>query len=45
MGLGVIVMDVVRETDTEMLGVLETECVNVGVIEDEGGTPIVPAKL
>ena len=37
--------DVVRETETDMLGVREMERVKVGVTDEDDGTPTVPAKL
>jgi hypothetical protein len=44
-GVVVIVVDIVRETETELLGLLEIDRVKEGLAEDEAGTPIVPAKL
>jgi len=37
--------DVVRDTETDMLGVREMERVKVGVTDEDAGTPTVPAKL
>ena len=37
--------DVVRDTETDMLEVRETERVKVGVTDEDDGTPTVPAKL
>jgi hypothetical protein len=37
--------DVVRDTETDMLGVRETERVKVEVTDEDAGTPTVPAKL
>ena len=45
MGLVVIVADVVRLTDTELLGLREMDRERVGLPEVDGGTPMVPAKL
>ena len=45
LGLVVTVTETVRDTDTELLGVRVIERESVGVREEEGGTPIVPAKL
>jgi hypothetical protein len=38
-------VDVVRVTDTELLGLREIVRVREGLLEGEGGMAIVPAKL
>ena len=45
MGLVVIVVDIVRLMDTEVLGLRVTDRESVGLGEVDGGTPMVPAKL
>jgi len=44
-GLVVMAVDVVRVTDTELLGLREIVRVREGLLEGEGGMAIVPAKL
>ena len=44
-GLVVIVVDIVRLMDTEVLGLRVTDRERVGLPEMDGGTPMVPAKL
>jgi hypothetical protein len=43
--VGVGLVESVRDTDKELLGVLVMERESVGVRDEDGGMPMAPAKL